>query len=476
MPAEKTNQDVECVPETTGYCAAYDLVDKEHLLYKAKPGISEDLVREISKSKGEPEWMLKTRLEGLKAFHELSMPSWGPDLSDLDVSKIHLFLRPDAKKNASDWSEVPEDIKKTYARLGLLQAEKENLSGLGAQYESEVVYRRLKSKWVEQGVIFMSTDEAVQQFPEMVRKYFMTTCVPVRLHKFSALHAALWSGGTFIYVPKGVKVNIPLHSYFRMNARKGGQFEHTLIIVDEGAEVQYIEGCSAPSYPEYSLHSGCIEIHVLKGGRARFSSIENWSKNTYSFNTVRAVVHDGGLIEWVSGSLGSKTLMLYPCSLLVGNNSKSHYLGIAYAGKGQHKDAGCKVYHVGKNTSSTIVSKCICKDGGVGGYRGLVNVKEGALYAKSSVSCETLMMDETSRAGTYPVMKVAEKSATVAHEATVGRISDEQLFYLMSRGMPKDSAIELIVSGFAEPIAKELPLEYAAEFNRLIALKMEGQG
>ncbi|MBN1792855.1 Fe-S cluster assembly protein SufB [Candidatus Woesearchaeota archaeon] len=452
----------------------YDHSDEEKLTYKAKPGLSEELVREISRSKNEPDWMLAKRLEGLRAFKEMSFPSWGPDLSSLDISKIHLFMRPDAKKNASDWNEVPKDIRETYDRLGILEAEKKALSGVGAQYESEAVYHNLKEKWAKQGVIFLDCDEAVQKHPGLVKKYFMTSCVPIRLHKFAALHVAVWSGGTFIYIPKGVKVDIPLQAYFRMNAKRGGQFEHTVIVIDEGAEMHYIEGCSAPQYSENSMHAGCVEIHVLKGARARYSSIENWSKNTYNLNTKRAVVYEDGVMEWVNGNMGSRTTMLYPCSVLMGARSKSHYLGIAYAGEGQHQDTGSKVYHIGKNTSSTIVSKSLSKDGGITSYRGLVSIRKGAISAASSINCDTLMMDEVSKSNTYPTMKVDEKSATVAHEATVGRISDEQLFYLMSRGISKDDATRMIVSGFIEPIVKELPLEYAVELNRLIEIEMEG--
>jgi Fe-S cluster assembly protein SufB len=456
--------------------SVYDLSNEEKLVFKAKPGLSEELVREISGIKGEPEWVLAKRLEGLRAFHELSMPSWGPDISELNLDKLHLFMIPKAKKNASDWLEVPADIRRTYDLLGIPEAEKNSLSGVGAQYESEMIYHRLKQEWADLGVVFLDCDEAVKKYPDLIRKYFMTTCVPVRYHKFAALHAAVWSGGTFIYVPKGVKVNIPLQAYFRMNARRGGQFEHTLIIVDEGAEMHYIEGCSAPQYSDSSLHAGCVEIHVLKGARARYSSIENWSKNTYNLNTKMAVVSEDGVMEWVNGNMGSKVTMLYPCSVLSGDNSKSHYLGIAFAGKGQHQDTGSKVIHIGKNTSSVVVSKSISKDGGATNYRGLLSVKRGALNAASSVTCDALMFDNMSISNTSPIISVKEKSATVAHEASVGRISDGQMFYLMSRGIPKDEATKLIVSGFIDPIVKALPLEYAVELNRLIELEIEGLG
>ena len=454
--------------------STYDDFNEEKLTYKAEPGLSEALVRHISAVKGEPEWMLAKRLEGLRLFTELKDPDWGPDISDLDIGSLHLFMRPDAKKNAEDWKEVPDEIRKTYDRLGIPEAEKKALSGVGAQYESEVVYHKLKDEWAKQGVVFLDCDEAVKQYPELVRKYFMTTCVPAGLHRFSALHAAVWSGGTFIYVPKEVKITIPLQAYFRMNAKKGGQFEHTLIIVDEGAEMRYIEGCSAPQYSENSLHAGCVEIHVLKGAKARYSSIENWSKNTYNLNTKRAAVYEDGIIEWINGNMGSKATMLYPCSLLVGDRSKSHYIGVAFAGKGQHQDTGCKVYHMGKDTKSIVVAKSISKDGGVASYRGLLSVKKGAKRSASSVNCDTLMIDSISSSHTFPYMDVKEKSASVAHEATVGRISEEHLFYLMSRGITRENAVKMVVAGFIEPIAKQLPLEYAVELNRLIEMEIEG--
>ncbi len=451
----------------------YDHHNEERLKFAAE-GINEELVRKISAFKNEPDWMLQKRLAGLELFYQLKLPDWGPSLSELDLSKIRFFLLPDAPHNATRWEDVPEDIKKTFDKLGIPEAEKKVLAGVGAQYESQVVYHNLKKEWKEQGVVFLDCDEAVQTHPELVKKYFMTSCVPIGLHTFSALHAAVWSGGTFIYVPRGVKLKMPLQAYFRMNARKGGQFEHTLIIVDEGAEVHYIEGCSAPSYTENALHAGCVEIHVLKGARARYSSIENWSKNTYNLNTKRAVVHEDGIIEWINGNMGSKVTMLYPCSILLGDRSKSDFIGIAFASRGQNQDTGCKTIHVGKNTSSTILSKSISKNGGITSYRGLLSIKPSAKNAKSSVKCDALMIDNESQSNTYPYMDVKESGAEVAHEATVGKISEEQLFYLMSRGLGEDSATQMIVSGFIEPITKELPLEYAIELNRLIELEMEG--
>ncbi len=452
----------------------FDHVNQEHLAYKAPLGLSEELVRDISKTKGEPEWMLEKRLEGLRTFNAMPIPTWGPDLSDLDLSQLHLFMRPKAKQNARKWEDVPEDIRGTFDKLGIPEAEKKALAGVGAQYESEVVYHNLKKEWEDQGVVFMDCDEGLRTHPEMFQKYFMTSCIPINLHKFTALHAALWSGGTFIYIPPKVKLEIPLQAYFRMNAKQGGQFEHTLIIVDEGAELHYIEGCSAPQYLSNSLHAGGVEIHVMKGARARYSSIENWSKNTYNLNTKRAVVAESGVIEWVNGNLGSKTTMLYPCSILIGDRSRSDYIGIAYAGAGQNQDTGAKVIHVGKNTSSTIQAKSISAYGGITTYRGQLSVKKGAVNAKSSVRCDALMMDDKSKSNTYPYMDIHQPKIDIAHEATVGKIGSEQIFYLMSRGLSEDEATKMIVSGFIEPVVKELPLEYAVELNRLIELEMEG--
>ncbi|MBI2138399.1 Fe-S cluster assembly protein SufB [Candidatus Woesearchaeota archaeon] len=453
---------------------ALDTYNPEKLLFKAEPGISEEVVREISRDKKEPEWMLKKRLEGYRAFLELEMPGWGPSLKNLDLSQIYFYMIPDAKQNATSWDEVPSDIKKTFERLGIPEAEKKVLAGVGAQYESSVVYHKLKEEWEKQGVVFLDCDEAVKQYPELVKKYFMTSCVPIRLHKFSALHAAVWSGGTFIYIPKGVKLTTPLQAYFRMNAKKGGQFEHTLIIVDEGAEMHYIEGCSAPQYGSSSLHAGCVEIHVLKGARARYSSIENWSRNTFNLNTKRAVVYDDGIIEWVNGNMGSCVTMLYPASMLIGDRAKANFIGIAYAGKGQNQDTGSKIVHLGKQTSSNVQSKSISKDGGITTYRGLISVKKGAANTTSNVNCDALMMDSRSQSNTIPYMDVKEPTTDLAHEATVGKISEEQVFYLMSRGIGEEAATQMIVSGFIEPVVKELPLEYAVELNRLIQLEMEG--
>src|SRR3989344_570830 len=451
----------------------YDSYNPEDLKLKTKPGISLDVVKQISKDKEEPDWMLQKRIDGFNAFMELKMPQWGPSLKDLDLSKIHFYMKPNAKKNSKTWDEVPTDIKNTFEKLGIPEAERNALAGVGAQYDSEVVYHSLKKEIEDQGVIFLDCDEALKKYPELVKKYFMTTCITPRLHAFSALHAAFWSGGTFIYVPKGVKVKIPLQAYFRMNAKKGGQFEHTLIIADEDSEIHYIEGCSAPQYNQNSLHAGCVEIHVLKDAKVRYSSIENWSKNTYNLNTKRGMVYENGILEWVNGNMGSKVTMLYPCSVLVGENAKTNYIGIAFAGKGQYQDTGCKVYHNAKNTSSNVVSKGISLDGGISSYRGLVKIRQGSVNSKSSVRCDGLMLDSESKSMTDPSMDVGESDVKVSHEAVVGRIGEEQLFYLMSRGLSEDEATKMIVAGFIEPVIKELPLEYAVELNRLIELEIE---
>ena len=435
--------------------------------------INEELVRDISKDKSEPEWMLNKRLKSLEIFHKKNMPDWGPDLSDLNLEEINYFIKPNAKKNSKSWDDVPEEIRKTYEKLGIPEAERKSLGGVGAQYESEVIYHNIKKDLEKKGVIFLDMDVAVHKYPEIVKEYFMTTCVSPSLHKFAALHGAVWSGGTFIYIPKNTKVDLPLQAYFRMNAEKGGQFEHTLIIADENSEVHYIEGCSAPQYSKNSLHAGCVEIHVLKNAKVRYSSIENWSKNTYNLNTKRGIVYENGILEWVNGNLGSKITMLYPCSILKGKNSHTEYLGIAYAGENQFQDTGCKVYHIGENTSSMVISKGISKANGASSYRGLVKISRNAKNSKTSVRCDGLMLDEKSRALTFPSMDVQENQVEVSHEAAVGKIGEDQLFYLMSRGLSEDEATKIIVSGFIEPVIKELPLEYAAELNKLIELEIE---
>ena len=452
----------------------FDHQDDAKYIFKVDDGLSEDVVLAISKYKKEPEWMLKKRLDALRIFNELKMPDWGPSLSNLDLSKICFFAIPDADANSTSWDNVPENIKRTFERLGIPEAERKALAGAGAQYDSQVVYHNLRDDLKKQGVIFEDMDVAVEKYPELVQKYYMNKCVSPRLHKFAALHAAVWSGGTFIYVPKGVKVTMPLQAYFRMNRYAMGQFEHTLIVVDEGAECHYIEGCSAPQYNANSIHAGCVELFVHKNARMRYSSVENWSRNTYNLNTKRAVVEENGVVEWISGNLGSGVTMLYPASILLGRNAMADHITIAYAGKDQNQDTGAKVYHLAPNTKSTIKSKSISKDGGITGYRGLIKVSKSAKNSKCSVVCDALMFDNKSQSNTYPSIDIQAKDVDVVHEATVGKISEEQVFYLQSRGLSEEEALQMIVSGFIEPLMKELPLEYAVEMNRLIELEMEG--
>ena len=454
--------------------AMFDFKVKSRFKFKSALGLTKEVILQISQHKKEPEWMLQKRLQAFETFQKLKMPDWGPSLEKLDLNQITYFAVPDAKHDSKSWDEVPQEIKTTFERLGIPEAERTALAGTGAQYESLVVYHNLKKEWEEKGVIFEDMDVAVQKYPELVKKYFMTQCVPVNLHKFVALHAAVWSGGTFLLVPKGVKVDLPLQAYFRMNERKGGQFEHTLIIVEEGAQVHYVEGCSAPQYLASSLHAGCVEIIVKDNARVRYSSVENWSKNTFNLNTKRAIVNKNAVIEWVGGNMGSGTTMLYPCSILVGENARADHISVALAGKGQNQDVGSKVYHMASNTSSTIKSKSISMNGGITTYRGLLKISPNAANSKSCVNCDALMMDNISVSDTVPYIEVQNNSADIAHEATVGKISDEQIFYLMSRGLSKDQATQMIVSGFIEPIVKELPLEYAVELNRLVELEMEG--
>ena len=443
--------------------------------YVAEAGIlNEGLVRFISKDKKEPEWMLNKRLKALELFKKTPMPKWGPDLSRLEMDKIIFYRKPDAKQ-ASDWEEVPPEIKKTFDALGIPEAEQKALGGAGAQFESSVIYHKLKKEFGEQGVIFEDMDVAVQKYPELVKKYFMTNCIPISDHKFIMLHAAVWSGGTFIYIPRGVKVALPLQAYFRMNAKRGGQFEHTLIIAEPHSEVRYIEGCSAPQFGRArALHAGGVEIYVGEGARVRYSSVENWSTSTFNLNTKRAIVEKNGIIEWVSGNMGSCTTMLYPCSILKGEGARTDNLGIAYAGRGQNQDTGAKVYHLAPNTSSTIKAKSISKNGGVCTYRGLVKVVRGAKNSKVAAVCDALILDPKSVSNTVPSMDIGEESVQISHEARVGKLSTEKIFYLMSRGIKEEDAVQMIVAGFIEPIIKELPLEYAVELNKLIQLEMVG--
>ncbi len=451
----------------------FDESNPEVYDYKAAPGLSEEIVTRISKSKTEPDWMLQLRLKALAHFQSLKEPTWGPDISALDVNEIVFFIQNHGEKNARKWEDVPADIKRTFERLGIPEAEQKSLAGAGAQYESEMAYHNLKEEWEKLGVVFLDMDEALKTHEEIVKQYFMK-CVPYTDHKYAALHGAVWSGGTFLYVPAGVKITQPLQAYFRMNARRAGQFEHTMIIVEEGAEAHYIEGCSAPQYAENSLHAGCVEVYVAENARCRYSSVENWSRNTYNLNTKRALVEANATMEWIGGNLGSGVTMLYPTSVLRGTGARAEHVSIAFAGKGQHQDTGAKVYHLAPHTTSHITSKSIAVEGGITTYRGLVKIRKGARGAKSGVECDALMVDNESQSNTYPFIDVKEAESDIGHEATVGRISDDDVFYLMSRGITEEDAKKLIVTGFMEPVTRMLPMEYAVELNRLIELEMEG--
>jgi Fe-S cluster assembly protein SufB len=447
--------------------------DKNDVGADAKRGLSEDVVRDISSKKNEPQWMLDLRLKGLKLFDRKPMPKWGGELDGIDFDNIKYFVRS-TEKQAASWDDLPADIKNTYDRLGIPEAEKQRLvSGVAAQYESEVVYHKINEELEKQGVIFLDTDTALKEHPELFEEYF-TTVIPVGDNKFSALNSAVWSGGSFIYVPKGVHVEIPLQAYFRINTENMGQFERTLIIVDEDAYVHYVEGCTAPIYSSDSLHSAVVEIIVKKGGRCRYTTIQNWSNNVYNLVTKRATCEAGATMEWVDGNIGSKLTMKYPAVYLMGEHAKGETLSIAFAGEGQHQDAGAKMVHAAPHTSSSIISKSVARGGGRTSYRGLVQVNEGAHHSQSIVKCDALLVDTISRSDTYPYVDVREDNVSMAHEATVSKVSDDQLFYLMSRGMEEDEAMAMIVRGFVEPIAKELPMEYALELNRLIELQMEG--
>jgi Fe-S cluster assembly protein SufB len=439
----------------------------------AQRGLSEAVVRDISAKKSEPEWMLRRRLRGLTLFHKKPMPDWGADLGGIDFDNIKYFVRS-TEKQATSWEELPDDIKNTYDKLGIPEAEKQRLvSGVAAQYESEVVYHKIREDLEEQGVVFMDTDSALREHEDIFKEYFGSV-IPVGDNKFAALNTATWSGGSFIYVPKGVNVEIPLQAYFRINTENMGQFERTLIIVDEGAYVHYVEGCTAPIYTSDSLHSAVVEIIVKKNARCRYTTIQNWSNNVYNLVTKRAVCHEGATMEWIDGNIGSKVTMKYPAVFMTGEHAKGEVLSIAFAGEGQHQDAGAKMVHAAPNTSSTIVSKSVARGGGRTSYRGLVQVLDGAVGSRSTVKCDALLVDTISRSDTYPYVDVREDDVSMGHEATVSKISDDQLFYLMSRGLTEDEAMAMIVRGFVEPIARELPMEYALELNRLIELQMEG--
>ena len=439
----------------------------------ATRGLNEDVVRDISSRKNEPEWMLELRLKGLKLFRRKPMPTWGADLGGIDFDNIKYFVRS-TEKQADSWEDLPEDIKNTYDKLGIPEAEKQRLvAGVAAQYESEVVYHKIREDLEEQGVVFLDTDTALKEHPEMFQEYFGTV-IPVGDNKFAALNTAVWSGGSFIYVPKGVHVDIPLQAYFRINTENMGQFERTLIIADEGSYVHYVEGCTAPIYSSDSLHSAVVEIIVKKNARVRYTTIQNWSNNVYNLVTKRATCDAGATMEWIDGNIGSKVTMKYPAVYLLGEGARGETLSIAFAGEGQHQDAGSKMVHAAPNTSSSILSKSVARGGGRTSYRGLLQVHEGATGSASTVKCDALLVDQISRSDTYPYIDVREDDVTLGHEATVSKLSDDQLFYFMSRGMPEDEAMAMIVRGFVEPIARELPMEYALELNRLIELQMEG--
>ncbi|HEX6919022.1 MAG TPA: Fe-S cluster assembly protein SufB [Actinomycetes bacterium] len=439
----------------------------------ARRGLSEEVVRDISTKKGESQWMLDLRLKGLRLFGKKPMPTWGSDLSGIDFDNIKYFVRS-TEKQATTWDELPADIKNTYDRLGIPEAEKQRLiAGVAAQYESEVVYHQIREDLEAQGVLFLDTDTGLREHPEIFKEYFGSV-IPVGDNKFAALNTAVWSGGSFIYVPPGVHVDIPLQAYFRINTENMGQFERTLIIADEGSYVHYVEGCTAPIYSSDSLHSAVVEIVVKKNARVRYTTIQNWSNNVYNLVTKRAACHEGGTMEWIDGNIGSKVTMKYPAVWLLGEHAKGETLSVAFAGEGQHQDAGAKMVHCAPHTSSTIISKSVARGGGRTSYRGLVQVQEGAYGSKSTVKCDALLVDTVSRSDTYPYVDVREDDVTMGHEATVSKVSEDQLFYLMSRGLTEDEAMAMIVRGFVEPIAKELPMEYALELNRLIELQMEG--
>ena len=454
------------------YREKYGFFDPEKFVFKAKRGLSQEIVEEISWMKQEPEWMTKLRVRSYEIFKRKKMPTWGADLSVIDFDNIFYFLKS-TEKQGTTWEEVPEDIKRTFDKLGIPEAERKFLAGVSAQYESEVVYHSLHQKLTDQGVIFTDTDTALREQPELFREYF-GTIIPPGDNKFAALNTAVWSGGSFIYVPKGVHVDIPLQAYFRINAENMGQFERTLIICDEGSFVHYIEGCTAPIYTTDSLHSAVVEIIVKKNARCRYTTIQNWSTNVYNLVTKRAVVYADATMEWVDGNLGSQITMKYPSVYLMEPGAKGDVLSVAFAGKGQHQDAGGKMIHVAPNTTSTITSKSISKNGGRTSYRGHIKVYPGANNCKSFVKCDALLLDDESRSDTYPYNDVEAENVTLGHEATVSKVSDEQLFYLMSRGITQNEAETMIVNGFIEPFTKELPLEYAVELNRLIQLEMEG--
>ncbi len=454
------------------YAEKYGFSDTEDYVFKAEKGLTEELIRNMSKMKGEPEWMLENRLKAYYHFLERPMPNWGADLSGIDFDNIYYYIKP-SERQGDDWEDIPPYIKDTFNKLGIPEAEQKFLSGVAAQYESEVVYHNIKEELVKQGVIFLGMDDALAQYPEMVKEYF-GTIIPHNDNKFAALNTSVWSGGSFIYVPPNVHIEMPLQAYFRINAKNVGQFERTLIVIDEGAYCHYVEGCTAPVYSSDSLHSAVVEIIVKKGGRCRYTTIQNWSNNVYNLVTKRAMAYEKATMEWVDGNLGSKVTMKYPAVYLMEPGAHGEILSIAFAGEGQHQDAGGKVVHVAPNTTSRIISKSLSKSGGRASYRGLLKVHEGAYGSKSNVVCDALLLDDKSRSDTYPYIEIDEQDVTIGHEASVSKIGEEQLFYMMSRGLNEEMASTMIVNGFIEPLVKELPMEYAVEMNRLIQLQMEG--
>jgi Fe-S cluster assembly protein SufB len=435
-----------------------------------KYGPSEELVREMSRTKGEPQWMLEMRLKALGLWYAAPMPNWGPSLSGLELEGMTYYVDPNIKET-DNWEELPKEVTETFDKLGIPEAERTYLGGVGAQYDSGIVYHRIQESLAKKGVVFENMDVALQKYPELVKEHFMTKCVPMTDHKFTMLHAAVWSGGTFIYVPKGVKVDLPLQAYFRMNKSRSAQFEHTLIIADEGSDITYIEGCSAPQYTSSSLHAGCVEVWVKKNAHAKYISVENWSKNTYNLNTKKALVFDDAHIDWVNGNMGSKVTMLYPSSVLLGARARSESLGIVMANEGQVQDTGSKAVHIGPDTVSVIRSKSVSKKGGISQYRGHVKILPSAVNASATVLCDALILDDVSVSNTLPAFQNRSDSATLSHEARVGRVGEEEIFYLKSRGYTEDEAMRLIVGGFMDPIVA-LPLEYAVELNKLIELEM----
>lgn len=450
----------------------YDFKDQDVSILKTAVGLSEDTIRQISAIKEEPEWMLEFRLKALKAFNAMPLPRFGLDLKFLDFSSYTYFTRM-ASKESQDWNEVPETIKNTFEKLGIPEAEQKFLAGVSTQYESEVVYHNMLKEISDKGVIFLSTDAALKLYPELFRKYFASV-VPIPDNKFSALNSAVWSGGSFIYVPKGVHLDKPLQSYFRINNEKTGQFERSLIIVDEGAEISYVEGCTAPSYSKESLHAAVVEIVVLKGAKCRYTTVQNWSTNIINLVTQRAIVYEDAQMEWIDGNIGSQMNMKYPACILAGERAKGTVISIAVSGKNQQQDAGARMIHLAPNTTSTIISKSIVKNGGLTNYRGTVRHEKGAHNSRSHVECDTLMLDDQSLSDTIPTNEVKNNTSYIEHEATVSKISEDQLFYLMSRGISEKDAIQMIVMGFIEPFSRELPMEYAVELNQLIKLDMEG--